>query len=212
MNVKFQCKMDLSNYPQDVQWCPVDIASLTRTNKSISLQWSHFSTSMADDNPKFRIRSTEMSYCSQTNHLGTYSCLKASIKLVRRVSYYVIRIYSPTFVTTISSFTGFWIPVLAWPARVNNKLVNSILKFSYLFMSPEHVSFLVYHYFISSLSFHGFDELKIPLTLSYLTMQCHHQSQIIFTLENNLIRFKYNSIQAHLLLSFYPSTFHLHFT
>jgi glycine receptor alpha-3 len=27
MNVKFQCKMDLSQYPQDVQYCPIDIVS-----------------------------------------------------------------------------------------------------------------------------------------------------------------------------------------
>ncbi|CAG2176024.1 unnamed protein product, partial [Oppiella nova] len=68
--------------------------------------------------PKFRIRSTFTGTCDRSSYLGDFSCMSATIKLVRRVSYYVIRVYAPTFLSVIVTFVGFWIPILGWPARV----------------------------------------------------------------------------------------------
>ena len=93
-------------------------SKVTRNNKSIELEWDYFKSPPLDDNPKFRIRQTYIGVTERDNYLGHFKCLSARMKLVRRVSYYMIRVYAPTFLTTISSFVGFWIPVLAWPARV----------------------------------------------------------------------------------------------
>ena len=102
---------------------------VTRNSKSLQLEWDYFKSPPLDDNPKFRLRQTTLSACERYGSLGHFKCLTVQLKLVRRVSYYMIRIYAPTFLTTISSFLGFWIPVMAWPARVGSCHRHSGLKF-----------------------------------------------------------------------------------
>src|SRR5688500_5625397 len=94
------------------------IILVTHNNRSIELRWDFFISPPYDDNPKFRVKEIGIHRNDYHTNLGNFSGLKANIKLVRRVSYYVIRIYAPTFLTTIASFVGFWVPVLAWPGRV----------------------------------------------------------------------------------------------
>ncbi|XP_054166062.1 glycine receptor subunit alpha-2-like [Oppia nitens] len=165
MNVKFQCKMDLSQYPQDIQYCSIDIMSLTRNNRSVSLEWNFFKSLPLDDNPKFRLRETNIGQCEWSNHLGHFGCLTVKMKLVRRVSYYMIRIYGPTFLTTISSFVGFWIPVMAWPARVallvtplltlvtQNVNVNSEINVSYVVALHWWMTVCIFFVFMSLIEF-----------------------------------------------------------
>ncbi|CAG2120765.1 unnamed protein product, partial [Medioppia subpectinata] len=81
------------------------------------------------------------------------------------VSYYVIRVYGPTFLTTISSFVGFWIPVLAWPARVallvtplltlvtQNINVNSEINVSYVVALHWWMSVCIFFVFMSLIEF-----------------------------------------------------------
>lgn len=40
-----------------------------------------------------------------------------TLKLSRKLGYYVIRIYSITFLLVSTTFVGFWLPTLAWPVR-----------------------------------------------------------------------------------------------
>ena len=47
-----------------------------------------------------------------------YSCISSHLRLFRNVSYYIIRIYGPSFLLVITSFAGFWIPPCGYPARV----------------------------------------------------------------------------------------------
>lgn len=47
------------------------------------------------------------------------SCLIAKFKMARRLSYYIIRYYLLTFLAICIAFIGFWLPINAWPARVN---------------------------------------------------------------------------------------------
>ncbi|XP_054160474.1 glycine receptor subunit alpha-2-like [Oppia nitens] len=114
---KFICKMDLTNYPQDYQFCSIEAVSLTQTSSQLLMQWEDF-VSGYSNYPKFRIRSIYTDSCVRTSYVGNFSCMRGTLKLVRRVSYYVIRVYAPTFLSVIIAFVGFWIPILGWPARV----------------------------------------------------------------------------------------------
>lgn len=67
---------------------------------------------------KFRIKNPFTEPCVRSNLIGEFSCLKGTIKFVRRLSYYVIRYYAQTFLSVICSFVSFWLPLQAWPARV----------------------------------------------------------------------------------------------
>ncbi len=90
---------------------------MTNSKDRLHLSWDKFE---AIDNgyPKFLLKSSFKGNCIKKTVLGEFTCLSGTIKLVRRVSYYVIRVYAPTFLSVIAAFIGFWIPILGWPARV----------------------------------------------------------------------------------------------
>ena len=119
---KFMCKMDLSNYPQDYQYCSLEavsckpytdyfnfynflMTSVTQASSQLMLYWEDFIAS-STSYPKFRIRTTFLDDCSRISYTGDFSCRRATLKLVRRVSYYMIRYYAPTFLSVIVPFIG----------------------------------------------------------------------------------------------------------
>lgn len=107
---------------------------MTEPLDQVQLEWEELSLSPLINYPKLTLRLVDMSpNCSShskrsddpnalTSALweGTneFSCLKGRIQLSRRLSYYAIRFYGPSFLIVITSFMGFWMPVLAWPARI----------------------------------------------------------------------------------------------
>lgn len=139
LTVKFTCNMNLFAYPQDIQECYIDIVSCKRrtgnsfpilayqqvdylsvahNTKNVILQWDSFDLLPTDYCPRFSIQNRSYSQWVEETPTGNFSCLRAGIRLFRRLSYYAIRIYAPSLLVTITSFVGFWIPVAAWPARV----------------------------------------------------------------------------------------------
>lgn len=85
----------------------------------VALVWQKFHA-YDHENSRFRI-SFFYSYGCQSWQTPTpdNSCLVGTIKLVRRLAFYIIRQYCLSFLCVITSFGGFWIPVLGWPARVS---------------------------------------------------------------------------------------------
>lgn len=83
----------------------------------VEFQWTSLSIGDKVDFPKFSIGKLTSSECS-VHHRPGYHCVKASIHLKRRWEYYAIRIYGPSLLLVATSFIGFWIPVLGYPARV----------------------------------------------------------------------------------------------
>lgn len=84
-------------------------------------------------NSRFRVRNTYSGLCSQiaseqiqfqqvTQGKGNWSttpnCAFVGVRLVRSISFYVIRYYCPTFLMVCISFVSFWLPTNAWPARI----------------------------------------------------------------------------------------------
>ena len=118
----FMCKMDLTSYPQDYQYCSLEavscesitkfwsqidlnLSSVTQTADNLVIHWDQFETGQPSY-PKFRIRTSFLGKCVRTIISGDYSCKSATLKLVRRVGYYVLRVYAPTFLSVIIPFVG----------------------------------------------------------------------------------------------------------
>jgi len=88
-------------------------------NSEVRLVWKHFEA-FPGDYPIFKIRHWYTALCEkEENPILENSCLSGTLKLVRRLSYYIIRYYLLTFLTVAISFVGFWVPINAWPARVS---------------------------------------------------------------------------------------------
>ncbi len=111
--------------------------SVTKPTDKLILTVDHFIIpSSKFETAKFRIRQFD-SYAANTNStLGDFSLLHFEFKIVRRVSYYLIRVYAPSFLITIASFVGFWIPILGWPARVSANRTFIRLKERSLIFNP----------------------------------------------------------------------------
>lgn len=86
-------------------------------------EWKRFDVSN-DEYPEFRIRVWYPSESCQEelNPIPENMCVVATVKLVRHLSYYIIRYYLLTFLLIVISFVGFWLPPNAFPARVNSML------------------------------------------------------------------------------------------
>lgn len=86
----------------------------------LRLVWKQFEA-YPGEYPIFKIRYWFTALCDEwENPIPENSCLSGTLKLVRRLSYYIIRYYLLTFLTVAISFVGFWVPINAWPARVSS--------------------------------------------------------------------------------------------
>ncbi len=114
---------------------------VTNSKDRLHLSWDKFE---AIDNgyPKFLLKSSYEGNCIKKTVLGEFTCLSGTIKLVRRVSYYVIRVYAPTFLSVIAAFIGFWIPILGWPARVI-QFIKVLYQMMYRYSKTIQVTILV---------------------------------------------------------------------
>lgn len=89
----------------------------------VRLVWDDFDVQQNVEYPMFKIHSWSIGQCEMTNSLiASNSCLSGTIKLVRRLGYYVIRYYTLSFLSVIVTFVGFFMPVNAWPARVCSQI------------------------------------------------------------------------------------------
>lgn len=91
---------------------------MTYNTTELVLSWERF-TAIDPEYSKFKISYYWSGGCFNDQMRGrAVSCLSATLKLTRRLSYYIIRYYLLTFLCVAIGFISFWIPVNAWPARV----------------------------------------------------------------------------------------------
>lgn len=87
------------------------------SNRSVNFFLNKFTMDDMDDFPKFEITDHFIEKCSFYRG-PEFPCLRVRLELFRRISYYILRIYGPSFLLTLTSFVGFWIPAVGYPARV----------------------------------------------------------------------------------------------
>lgn len=124
-----------------------------------------------------------------------YSCISSQLKLFRNVSYYIIRIYGPSFLLVITSFVGFWIPPCGYPARValvvspllslvvQQTQVNSEINVSYVVAIHWWIIFSIFFVFMSLVEYaltivhcHVIDENKTLASQNPIAFSCATQS------------------------------------
>ena len=138
--IKLKCDMNLRMFPHDTQVCDIILVSckplepnsfvnilttvnhdhhptVTNDKRFVKLEWQNFQLESHIDFPKFSIQKVTSGDCTMERSPG-YHCAKASITLRRRWGYYFIRIYGPSLLLVVTSFIGFWIPLMGYPARV----------------------------------------------------------------------------------------------
>ena len=116
--VKLRCSMDLFHFPLDEQVCPIEFTLLRNPRDRVFLHFSDTTSSRIDFPNYYIIQSMnkDMEECVSIRG-SSYSCVAAKLELFRKLSYYLIRIYSPSFLLVATSFAGFWVPPMGHSAR-----------------------------------------------------------------------------------------------
>lgn len=121
LQVKAICDMELFAYPHDRQTCFLDSTSLSYSKTHLNLTWSSFDLDETIYFPKFSIDShTGLSDCPK--RMTDKSCIRASISLSRKLSFYVTRVFAPTTFITCIPFLGYYIGSDVTSARVTINL------------------------------------------------------------------------------------------
>lgn len=140
---------------------------MTQPRETIHLQWDTFEVDSSINFPKFTIYDYEVDDCSSSEENSNSSCIRGILKLSRKLSYYVIRIYAPSFLIVITSFMGFWLPVLAWPGRIAvvvtpllslitiQTTVNTDINVSYVVALHIWMMFCIFFVFMALIEYAG---------------------------------------------------------
>ncbi|XP_066950490.1 glycine receptor subunit alpha-4-like isoform X1 [Macrobrachium rosenbergii] len=120
LKLTFSCMMDLSHYPLDKQTCYIQLASFVKTTRELELVWYEDPLKMYKNLklPQFQIKGLRAETCTQSFHIGNYSCLQAAFELRRNVGYHLVQSYLPTSLIVVVSWVSFWLDVDAIPSRV----------------------------------------------------------------------------------------------
>jgi hypothetical protein len=124
--------------------------------------------------PKFRIYDFEtLDTCPGVYTENDRSCVRASLKMSRKFSFYMTRFYAPTILIVSATFIGFWLPISSWPARVSVVLtpflslitmhnsINSEIKVSYV------VAIHIWMFFCMFFTFMGLIEYSLVLIFDH---------------------------------------------
>ncbi|XP_071546133.1 glycine receptor subunit alpha-2-like [Panulirus ornatus] len=68
--------------------------------------------------PQFQLKEIKVDTCTQSFHIGNYSCLQAVFELERNIGYHLVQSYLPTSLIVVVSWVSFWLDVDAIPSRV----------------------------------------------------------------------------------------------
>lgn len=142
------------------------------------MKWDSFALSSQKQFPNFYVVRKKTSNCTSLRG-DDYSCIASHIKLFRNVSYYMTRIYGPSFLLVITAFVGFWIPPMGYPARVavvvtpmlslvtQQTQINAEIKVSYVVAVHIWMIFSIIFVFLSLVEYalaivyhHRIDEKK----------------------------------------------------
>lgn len=121
LKLKFSCMMDLSTFPLDHQTCFIQIASFAKTTRELELLWYREKPVKMYRRlqlPQFQVKDISVDTCTQSFHIGNYSCLQAVFQLRRNVGYHLVQSYLPTLLIVVVSWVSFWLDVDAIPSRV----------------------------------------------------------------------------------------------
>ncbi|XP_013383325.1 glycine receptor subunit alpha-4-like [Lingula anatina] len=120
------CYMDLTNYPLDVQKCPLSLESFGNTMDVLTFKWMDNAVEK-DENlrlPEYTLTSFDFQDCSRVYAAGAFPCLNVDFFLDRNREYFVMQVYLPSVLIVIMSWVGFWISIDASPARVSIGLLT----------------------------------------------------------------------------------------
>ncbi|CAL1301332.1 unnamed protein product [Larinioides sclopetarius] len=128
LSMTFQCPMDFTKYPHDVQKCNFQIESYGSTSDKLSLTWDQRTPNPVSfykniSTVNFALKDVKESVSHQTFSFGKYTILEISLVLQRKSGFFMIRLYAPFLLLVAISWLCFWIPAKLLTLRLPLLLV-----------------------------------------------------------------------------------------
>lgn len=132
LEVEFVCYFPVQNFPFDEHYCNFEVQAIQNMNYlTVNLHVEDVAAPLDNrdmaTNQRFRVRRAYIERCgyseidifqvSQDMNVRR-GCAIAGVYLIRRVDYYIIRYYCPTFLLMAICVLTIWLPVNAYPSRV----------------------------------------------------------------------------------------------
>ncbi|XP_065065154.1 gamma-aminobutyric acid receptor subunit rho-3-like isoform X2 [Rhopilema esculentum] len=139
--INCHCKMNLKIFPHDIQECSIDIESYAFSGKEISLFWKDPNFPI-DASPKdlatsgYEVLSIKGKLDVMYYLKVPFPKLRAVIRMKRSFPYFLYHVYIPGALLVGLSFTTFFIPPTAVPARVT-LIVTNFLSTMFIFGSTS---------------------------------------------------------------------------
>ena len=147
LTIKANCPtLNLKLFPHDVQTCELLQTSYAYPNDEIIYEWKSENAVVVGESSiatQYMLEDTLTSindvYFKASN--ATWSYLKMRFILRRKIAYYIIRIYLPAILVTLTSWISFWVDPTAIPARLSlcviTVLAMTTLSYSSQSMVPS---------------------------------------------------------------------------
>ncbi|BES90788.1 ion channel [Nesidiocoris tenuis] len=135
LKVSLLCLMDLTKFPFDNQYCPLELESWSYNTSQLNLHWEKDTPILVDSKVQMTeyalvgLSTNESSnvYSGLTPHVdtdiinskfsGNYSCLTVKFHLQRQVGHYIMDYYVPSILLVVVSWVSFWLDPNAVPGR-----------------------------------------------------------------------------------------------
>ncbi|XP_035706312.1 gamma-aminobutyric acid receptor subunit rho-2 isoform X2 [Folsomia candida] len=148
ITVTMACQMDFHFYPADTQRCNVDMKSYAYSSQIMALDWREGKGALLVDFlelPNFDVAlDTTQNFMVNTSS-GSYSGIRFTILLRRKLSYHLIQTYLPSTLFIIVSWLSFLVPPESVPGRMAlcmTTLLTLTAMFSAVRQNTPNVSYV----------------------------------------------------------------------
>nr|KAF6283597.1 gamma-aminobutyric acid type A receptor subunit theta [Pipistrellus kuhlii] len=125
------CSMDLQKYPLDKQTCKLEVESYGYTVEDIMLYWEGDENAIQGtekiENPQFTLLGKKVTRNEEVFYTGSYVRLVLKFMIQRKIIHYLVQVYWPTIIVTISSWVTFWMNYESSVARMTIGLTSMFI-------------------------------------------------------------------------------------
>ncbi|KHN77702.1 Ligand-gated ion channel 50 [Toxocara canis] len=138
LRVEGPCYMDLRRFPMDSQECELILESYAYNTAKVRLKWRDWDPVFSYDSrtrlPDFVLSELKWDKKSFVYAAGKWDQLSVSFFLTRQYGFYILQIYTPTYISVIMSWLPFWIDHNSQPARFT-LAVSSLMALTFQYGS-----------------------------------------------------------------------------
>nr|AXS78261.1 Ligand-gated ion channel 50 [Anisakis simplex] len=138
LRVEGPCYMDLRRFPMDSQECELILESYAYNAAKVRLKWRDWDPVFSYDSrtrlPDFVLSELKWDKKSFFYAAGKWDQLSVSFFLTRQYGFYILQIYTPTYISVVMSWLPFWIDRNSQPARFT-LAVSSLMALTFQYGS-----------------------------------------------------------------------------